>query len=375
MKLKRGMLYAAAVVLSMAVFVGCGKTDPTDTKEEVTAGQEFFEDTAGEMGIFKPIDCGLPAQDVYEYPFLGMTVRLSEEMCDRLESHDIFLYTMEDYAGENEISYAVMRFSVPSQEQKEEETMSVDIIAWEESMSRLGAIGVYQKNQIDQLDAITGCDTHKKLGSSTDGRYEYYLSTASNADEEFIDELEKSEVFIEEMHELDMNMGYSAFSADRIDGVENVGTFTTTDVQGNIYTEAMFADYDLTLVNVFATWCSPCVQEMPELEALRQEYEEKGVRLGIAAVVLDAKTAAGTDENAVQLAQMLAEKINAGFPFLIPDETDMNGRLVGIESVPESFFVDSEGNIVSDPYVGSNPQERWSQIVEKELAALRGGNE
>ncbi len=375
MKLKRGILYAAAVVLSMAVFVGCGKTDLTDTKEEVTAGQEFFEDTAGEMGAFKPIDCGLPAQDVYEYPFLGMTVRLSEEMRDRLESHDIFLYTMEDYAGENEISYAVMRFSVPSQEQKEEETMSVDIIAWEESMSRLGAIGVYQNDQIAQLDAITGCDTHKKLGSSTDGRYEYYLSTASNADEDSIDELEKSEIFIEEMHELDMNMGYSAFSADRIDGVENVGTFTMTDVQGNIYTESMFADYDLTLVNVFATWCSPCVQEMPELEALRQEYEEKGVRLGIAAVVLDAKTAAGTDENAVQLAQMLAEKINAGFPFLIPDETDMNGRLVGIESVPESFFVDSEGNIVSDPYVGSNPQERWSQIVEKELAALRGGNE
>lgn len=375
MRLKSYILCVAAVIFSTAVFAGCGKADVSDVKEEMNVGQDSLEDTAGEIGSFRPIDCGIPSQEVYEYPFLGMTVRLSEDMRNKLDSHDVFLYTMEDYAAENEISYAVMRFSVPSQEQKEEETMSVDIISWEEAMSRLGAIGVYQKDKISQLDTITGCDIHKKLGSSADGCYEYYLSTSSGGDKECIDELEKSQVSIVDMHELDMSLGYSAFSTDRIDGVDSVGNFTTTDVQGNTYTESVFADYDLTLVNAFATWCSPCVQEMPELEALRKEYEKKGIKLGIVAVVLDAKTTNGTDENAVKQAQILADKINAGFPFLIPDENDMNGRLVGIESVPESFFVDREGNIVSDPYVGTNTQEGWSEIVEKELAALKGGNE
>ena len=59
-------------------------------------------------------------------------------------------------------------------------------------------------------------------------------------------------------------------------GAENVGTFETTDIDGNTYTESVFSDYDLTLVNAFTTWCSPCVNEIPELEKLYEEMKEKG---------------------------------------------------------------------------------------------------
>ena len=51
------------------------------------------------------------------------------------------------------------------------------------------------------------------------------------------------------------------------------------------YTEKVFSDYDLTLVNIFTTWCSPCVNEIPELEKLYEEMKEKGV--GVVGVVLD----------------------------------------------------------------------------------------
>ena len=81
-----------------------------------------------------------------------------------------------------------------------------------------------------------------------------------------------------------------------------MGTFETTDIDGNSYTEKVFSDYDLTLVNAFTTWCSPCVNEMPELEKLYQEMKEQGV--GVVGMVLDTVSNDGTrDDATVQKAQ------------------------------------------------------------------------
>ena len=67
--------------------------------------------------------------------------------------------------------------------------------------------------------------------------------------------------------------------------VKSVGKFETTGIDGKTYTEKVFSDYDLTLVNIFTTWCSPCVKEIPELQELYKEMKDKGV--GVAGVVLD----------------------------------------------------------------------------------------
>ena len=148
---------------------------------------------------------------------------------------------------------------------------------------------------------------------------------------------------------------------------ENVGAFETTDIDGNAYTEKVFSDYDLTLVNVFTTWCSPCVNEIPELEKLYEEMKEKGV--GVVGVVLDTVgDDAKQNEDTVKKAGVLQEKTKASYPFLIPDSTMMNGRLNGISAFPETFFVDKEGNIVGETYSGSHTLDEWKEIVEKELA-------
>ena len=120
-----------------------------------------------------------------------------------------------------------------------------------------------------------------------DGAYEYYLSVNSKCSSDLVNELKNATLFVDEMHDFDPNLGYTAFSNDRVDGIDTVGAFSTTDVVGKTYTQDVFADYDLTLVNVFTTWCSPCVEEIPVLEKLRQEYADKGIKLGIVAVVYD----------------------------------------------------------------------------------------
>lgn len=168
--------------------------------------------------------------------------------------------------------------------------------------------------------------------------------------------------------EADLEDGRSP--AEETDGpkadAESLGDFSLEDINGEAYTQEMFAEYDLTMVNVFTTWCSPCVREIPDLEELHKEMGEQGVN--VVGIVLDAIDGSGkTDEEAVGKAQILAEKTGASYPLLIPDESYLNGRLLGIAAVPETFFVDKEGNIVGETYSGSRSFQDWKSIVEELL--------
>ena len=145
-----------------------------------------------------------------------------------------------------------------------------------------------------------------------------------------------------------------------------LGEFSMEDINGETYTQEMFAGYDLTMINVFTTWCSPCVSEIPDLEKLDREMEDQKVQ--VVGIVLD--IGGNADEETIEKAKLLAEKTGASYPFLIPDAGYLNGRLAGISAVPETFFVDKEGNIAGETYSGSRSFEDWKSIVEKELEGV-----
>lgn len=370
MKLYKAGSFLAVAALAAITLTGCATSE--ENKDIQITQSPTYGSEAGEEDtvLFRPVDCGIQAQKVYEYPFIGLTAVLTDTMLEHINNREVFVFTDENYTAENAVSYAVLHFSAPTEEQKAVEGMSVDIFFWEEALPKVGAIGVYKKDVTEQLNDLTGCDIHKKFGASEDGEYEYYLSTSSQGTAAYIQELEDSVLTISKIHELDLNFGYTAFSTDRLDGVATVGTFTTEDVFGETYTHDIFSSYDLTLVNVLTTWCTYCVEEIPALEKLRQEYADNGIKLGVVAYVMDIETVIGRDESALERAKLLVERSGATFPFLIPDESYLNGRLTGIESVPESFFVDKDGTIVSEPYLGARSQKAWEKIVEDELAKL-----
>lgn len=160
-------------------------------------------------------------------------------------------------------------------------------------------------------------------------------------------------------------------SAENRVAVSSLGEFSLKDVAGNAYTNEMLKEHKLTMINVFATWCTPCISEIPDLEKLHQEMKDQGV--SVVGVVLDTVDEEGNiDEQAVEKAKLLAERTGASYPFLIPDAGALNGRLKGIEAIPETFFADSDGNIVGTEYVGSHSFKEWTTIVETQLASLKG---
>ena len=47
--------------------------------------------------------------------------------------------------------------------------------------------------------------------------------------------------------------------------------FTAQDLDGNTVDESIFADYEVTMVNLWGTFCGPCLQEMPDLGEISDE--------------------------------------------------------------------------------------------------------
>lgn len=386
MNKKRIMAILAAGVFSAVSVNPTAVMADSDTEPTTETGEMFYVDgdsTDGQMIVsedgtplqktVKASEMGMSSEETLDFPFMGLSAELPDELKKQMDSADVVLLTDEDWTDDfDNIKYAHLFWSKLTDEQKEEEVnmLGTGYKDWLASIERIGALGVYSTDVIDDLDTITGCDNHEELGTSSDGKFKYYLSTNSEAEKDLTDEIENIKTTLGEMTPFN---GQSAFEQPQTatSDADNVGTFETTDIDGNTYTEKVFSDYDLTLVNAFTTWCSPCVSEMPELEELYQEMKDQGV--GVVGMVLDSVSEDGTpDDSIVQKAQLLKEKTGVTYPLLIPDKGFLNGRISGLQSFPESFFVDKDGNIVGDPIMGSNTFDGWKEAVEKQLAALKG---
>lgn len=344
-------------------------TEAPDSSEAFGAGQE----TTDEADEFSE----------YDFPNMGLTVKFPSSLTERMNQNEMAMLISETYAEDGStLEYALIALNLAANQPQStaEDPAGTDSLGGEMTMESAGVLGVYQSGMTDRLDELTGCDEHREIGQSPDGAYTYYLSINTKTDKEVIHEMEQIRTVITEMASLqlptDDDVPTSSFSGTSADGFTgtSIGDFTTQDINGKEYTQELFEDYDLTLVNIFTTWCSPCVAEIPDLEKLYQQMADQGVNVvGVVLDVLDEK--GEIVEESLEKAQLLAEKTGATYPILLPDSTYFNGRLTGIEAVPETFFVDRNGNIVGETYSGSGSLDYWLSIVEKELANVTEGNE
>ena len=139
----------------------------------------------------------------------------------------------------------------------------------------------------------------------------------------------------------------------------NMPEFSTTDMDGNKVTNDIFADYDLTVVNFWATYCNPCIDELPELAEWKKELPNNVNLIGLL-VDVDEK---GSDQ--YKLAEKIIKETGADYQHLIATEEfdDLISDLVG---VPTTFFVDSTGKIIGEPFAGADV-DAYKQTVEDYL--------
>lgn len=158
-------------------------------------------------------------------------------------------------------------------------------------------------------------------------------------------------------------------------------SFELTDVDGNAVTQDIFKNSDLTLVNIWATFCNPCLQEMPDLGKLNKEYQDAGKRFQVVGLVMDAVSVSSDgkliakDEDMIEKAKELIAQTGADYTHIVPEGSFAYNLMMSGEaqSVPTSVFVDSEGNVVGRTVIGARSADNWRAIIDERLSDAASG--
>lgn len=134
--------------------------------------------------------------------------------------------------------------------------------------------------------------------------------------------------------------------------------FEGQDMEGNAVSADIFSESKLTMVNVWATYCNPCLREMPGLGELAEEYDSE--QFQIIGIISDVQE--GADQETMDLAAALIDETGADYRHLLLNKSLYYALLTDVTAVPTTFFVDENGKIL-DTVVGSMDKSAWEEKI------------
>lgn len=126
--------------------------------------------------------------------------------------------------------------------------------------------------------------------------------------------------------------------------------FTLTNLNGE---EVSLSDYrgQNVYLNFWASWCPPCRAEMPDMEEIHQEYQDKGL------VVLTVNLAESKDT-----VQKFITANDFTFPVLL-DPKNEAAKLYKITSIPVSVFINKDG-VIAEKRVGMLTKKQMEELIQ-----------
>jgi thiol-disulfide isomerase/thioredoxin len=112
----------------------------------------------------------------------------------------------------------------------------------------------------------------------------------------------------------------------------------------------------VVLLNFWATWCVPCRTEMPSLDALYQQYQDRG--LAVLAVNVDTLSTAGVEA--------FMQEVAVTFPIVL-DPAWSVARAYRVLGLPTTYLIDRGGNVVIREVGERNWMDHVSQVAVEGL--------
>lgn len=120
----------------------------------------------------------------------------------------------------------------------------------------------------------------------------------------------------------------------------------------------VFANSKLTMINVWATFCGPCINEMPDLGEVANAYDAADFQM----IGIVSDTVEG-DADMLAEAKAIIEETGADYPHLLLNE-ELYINLVGAsDSVPTTYFFNQKGELLGY-LVGAQSKEVWEEIID-----------
>lgn len=132
-------------------------------------------------------------------------------------------------------------------------------------------------------------------------------------------------------------------------GAAHAGDFSLTDTQGKTH---RLSDYrgKWVLVNFWATWCPPCLEEIPDLVSLYESHRNKLEVIGIAMEYRDSKAVIE-----------FADNMFISYPVVLGDEK-IAAQIGKVNGLPTSFIFNPSGDLVMR-HVGPLNRQRIEQFL------------
>lgn len=137
--------------------------------------------------------------------------------------------------------------------------------------------------------------------------------------------------------------------------LQSIPDFSAEDIEGNKVDNSIFKENKVTLVNVWATWCGPCVNELPEIQKVYSELKDQGI--GVVGIVADGNDAKDTAKELIELDSLK-------YKMIIPDSNLEKNLISTLRGFPTSYVVDSEGKILGMKVGGMNA-EGFKAFIEQ----------
>ncbi|MBQ3317652.1 MAG: TlpA family protein disulfide reductase [Spirochaetales bacterium] len=133
------------------------------------------------------------------------------------------------------------------------------------------------------------------------------------------------------------------------------------DMKGNAVTADVFKDYDVTMVNIFTTWCGYCINEMPDLNKLYSQLPENANLIGICADAYEKP-----DD-----LEAIVDYFELKFPVLKMTD-DQVDKIYNVLGYPTTIFVDKNGKLL-DVITGApkNPLKDYGSKINSLLGKTK----
>lgn len=138
-------------------------------------------------------------------------------------------------------------------------------------------------------------------------------------------------------------------------GATKMPAFILEDVRDGGDVNSMAFEGKALFVTFFATWCPPCIQEVPHLIDLQEKYSEEGFSvIGLS-----------VDQGGAKVVRRLIKRKSINYPVAMADARVMQ-EFGGIYGIPVAFLVNKNGNVVKK-YTGYVPRSVLEKDLEKVL--------